>query len=367
MPAPAGRAGSDRPSLADLAVPIIGAPMAGGPSTPELVHAVERAGGAGFLASGYGSADALLEQVRRVRELGARRFGVNLFVPDALPADLDAARAYRDELAPLAAELGIDELGTPRQDDSGFDAKVAALLADPVPVVSFTFGLPAPGTFRRFRDVGTAVWATVTSTDDAVTAVEAGADVLVVQGPEAGGHRSTFAVADTPGDVPLGELLRAVRRAVELPLIAAGGLTTGQDVARALEVADAAQVGTALLDADEAGTSPGHRAALRDPALTTTAVTRAFTGRPARSLVNELVRRYDAVAPPAYPALNHVTWPIRQAGGAAGDTRFIPLWTGQGWREAPSGPAQRIVADLWAAAETAARGGGAASSGRMQR
>ncbi|MGC5627552.1 nitronate monooxygenase [Georgenia sp. Z1344] len=341
---------------ADLTVPLIAAPMAGGPSTPELVAAAEQAGGTGFLASGYGGVDALLEQVRRARELGATRFGVNLFVPDPEAADLDAALAYRDALAPLAVELGIDELGTPRQDDSGFDAKVEALLADPVPLVSFTFGLPSGETITRFHDVGTAVWVTVAHARDAEAAAAAGVDAVVAQGPEAGGHRSTFAVVDTPDDAPLGELLRSVRAAVDVPVVAAGGLTTGEEVARALEVADAVQVGTALLDSDEAGTSPGHRAALRDPALTATAVTRAFTGRPARSLVNDLVRRFDAVAPAAYPALNHVTWPIRQDGGAAGDTRFIPLWAGQRWQDAPSGPAARIVADLWADAQAAGAG-----------
>lgn len=333
----------------DLPVPIIAAPMAGGPSTPALVAAVERAGGCGFLGSGYGSVDALTDQIHGARGLGATRFGVNLFVPDADPADLDAAAAYADALAPLVDELGLDALGTPHQDDSGFDAKVAALLADPVPVVSFTFGLPERATIQALRDVGTAVWVTVTSGEDALASVAAGADAVVVQGPEAGGHRSTFSVATTPDDRPLRELLREVRAAVDVPVVAAGALTSGSAVAAALAVADAVQVGTALLDAEEAGTSPGHRAALRDLAFEDTATTRAFTGRPARSLVNDMVRRFDGVAPAAYPAVNHVTWPVRQAG----DTRYMPLWAGQAWQDATSGPAERIVADLWADAQAA--------------
>lgn len=184
--------------LRELRRPVVAAPMAGGPSTPELVSAAAAAGGIGFLAAGYKSVDDLMAQVAAVRDLrGSAPFGVNLFVPDG-PMDLAAARAYRDRLSHLATQFRV-ELPEPRDDDDAFDAKCAALLTDPVPVVSFTFGCPTPELLARFREAGTATVVTVTSATEATYADAAGADVLAVQGPEAGGHRSTFDVTTTPG------------------------------------------------------------------------------------------------------------------------------------------------------------------------
>lgn len=333
-------------ALADLRRPIVGAPMAGGVSTPELAAAVSAAGGLGFLAAGYLPVATVVDQVRSARALGAEALGVNLFVPEATPPDLDAARAYRRTLLPLAERLGV-ELPDPRPDDDGWDAKVAALLDDPVPVVSFTFGLAPADVVARLSDVGTCVLATVVTAEDAARAAATGVDGLVVQGPGAGGHRATTSAQGVPPDQPLPDLLAAVRAATDLPIVATGGLSDAASVARALELADAVQVGTALLDAEEAGTNPTYRAALRDPRFTRTTLTRAFSGRVARGLDNRFIREH-LDAPAVYPAVNQLTGPLRRAAGASGDADGLSLWAGTGWRAVRGGPAAAIVDALLA-------------------
>ncbi|KDN81429.1 NAD(P)H-dependent flavin oxidoreductase [Kitasatospora cheerisanensis] len=279
----------------DWEVPLVAAPMAGGPTTPELVAAVNGAGGLGFLAAGYRSVEDTLEQVRRTRELTDRPFGVNLFVP-AEPSDPGPVAAYRERLLPEAERRGVELPTAIRPDRDGWEAKIEALLRDPVAYVSYTFGLPGRDEADALRAAGIRQAGTVTCPDEARAATALGLDVLVVQGPEAGGHRGTHRTEDTPGTLPLLELLAAVREVTPLPLIAAGGLGTGAAVAAALRAgASGAQLGTAYLRTDESGASPAHRRALVE--LPGTTVTRAFTGRPARALRNAFVARYDAEAP----------------------------------------------------------------------
>lgn len=330
------------PTLFDLPKPIVVAPMAGGPSTPELVAAVARAGALGFLAAGYRPVDDLVDQIARTRA-SARLFGVNLFVPEDDQGDPATVRAFRAQLRPLAERLGVPDLPEPTPDDDEFDAKVEALLDDPVPFVSFTFGCPSADLVRRLRARGTSTLATVTNAEDAGRAEAAGVDALIVQGPEAGGHRATFSCVAEPGTTPLGRLITEVRLATDLPLVATGGLAAPVMIRAALRLVNAVQVGTAFLLADEAGTSAAHRAALTDPAFTGTAVTRAFSGRPARGLHNAFMDEYGPTAPPAYPGVHQVTTPIRRAAAAAGDLQHVHLWAGTGWREARPGPAREIV------------------------
>ncbi|WP_328957567.1 nitronate monooxygenase [Kitasatospora purpeofusca] len=339
--------------LDELAVPVLGAPMAGGATTPELVAAVNAAGGLGFLAAGYRSAAAMVEQVETTRKVTDRPFGVNLFVP-AAPGDPAAVAAYRERLRPEAERHGValpEAIGPDRDD---WDAKIAALLAGPVAVVSYTFGLPAAEEVRALRAAGVLQVGTVTTPEEARRAEAAGMDALCVQGPEAGGHRATHEVADRPGDVPLLALLAEVRSVTGLPLVAAGGLADGASVAAALRAgAVAVQLGTALLRADEAGTSAAHRAALTE--FEATVVTRAFTGRPARGLRNAFIDRYGPYAPAAYPEVHHLTQPLRAAAAGRGDTGAMHLWAGTGHRAVRNGPAAGIVARLWEEARTAGR------------
>ncbi|MFA4841759.1 MAG: nitronate monooxygenase, partial [Agrococcus sp.] len=222
--------------------------------------------------------------------------------------------------------------------------KLAHLVEHPVPVVSFTFGLPSRADVAALQRAGTRVLASITAPDEARAAAAVGVDGLVVQGIGAGGHSARHDPARPPPPVSTAELVRAVRLAVDLPVVAAGGVD-GPDAVGALLAAGAESVavGTLLLRTDEAGTSPAHRAALRDPRFSETVVTRAFTGRPARALRNGFIDRHDAGAPVAYPAVHHLTRELRQAAGRAGDAERLHLWAGTGYRSAPEGPAADVL------------------------
>jgi NAD(P)H-dependent flavin oxidoreductase YrpB (nitropropane dioxygenase family) len=321
--------------------------MAGDPGTPALVGAAASVGSLGFLGAGYKTAEALARNIAAVRS-SAATFGVNLFVPNPMPVDGDDFRHYRQAIRIEADRYGVDlGAGAPLEDDDLWRAKVDLLVADPVPVVSFTFGLPEPTVVAALRAAGTVVVQTVTSADEAVAAAASGADVLAVQAPAAGGHSGTWTPGVRPRSVALTELVAAVRSAVALSVIAAGGLGTPEDVAAAMHAgADAVMVGTALLRTDEAGTTATHRAALADPAARETVVTRVFTGRFARSLRNDFIDRYDSIAPAGYPAIHHLTSPLRKAAAAAGDPERLHLWAGTGYRQSTDGPAAAVLTRL---------------------
>jgi NAD(P)H-dependent flavin oxidoreductase YrpB (nitropropane dioxygenase family) len=330
-----------------VSTPVLAAPMAGGPTTPALVTAAARANSLAFLAGGYRTADALAEQIAEVRSDSAG-FGVNLFAPNPVPVDPEAFRRYARTVAPEARTYGIDILATRIvEDDDHWSDKIDLLLSDPVPVVSFTFAVPEAAVIAALRAAGTLVVQTVTSAAEARLAAEAGVDVLAVQAPAAGGHSGTLTPQHIPAPVPLTDLLGDVRQAVSLPLVAAGGVAAPADVTGALRAGAAAvMVGTVLLRADEAGTSRPHKAALADPARRRTVVTRAFTGRPARALRNGFTDRYTDLAPAGYPALHHLTSPMRKAAAAADDPERINLWAGTGYRHATAEPVGQILQRL---------------------
>jgi len=344
-----------------LAVPIVLAPLAGGPSTPPLAAAVSNAGGLGFLGAGYLAATALQEQIAQVRTLTSGPFGVNVFVPGT-PAEPEAVAAYAARLAAEAQRAGAD-LGQARFDDDDWDNKLALLAADPVPVVSFTFGCPQPGVIGALQAAGSEVWVTVASPADARQAEAAGADALVLQGAEAGGHRSSF--TDDPGaDEGFGllALVQLVHAQSALPLVAAGGISTGGAIAAVLAAgASAAQLGTAFLRAAEAATPQVHRDAVAGSGET--AVTRAFTGRLARGIRNRFLHEHSAAAPSAYPEVHHLTSPMRRAARAAGDPDLVNLWAGQTHELSRELPAAELVAVLAEEAQAAAR----AAAGRLAR
>lgn len=324
-------------------LPIVAAPMAGGPSTVTLAQAVASAGGFPFLAGGYKSPEALGAEIDELRgTVGG--FGVNLFVPSSTPVDAAAFAAYARDLADEADTYGLDLDPNPVSDDDRWDDKVTLLVEKAVPVASFTFGLPNRDVVAALRAVGTRVLATVTTPDEARQAQELGVDGLVVQGPRAGGHSGTFDPTRAIADASTVDLVRDVRGAVDLPLVAAGGIDGPEAVGALLDAgAEAVVVGTLLLRTDEAGTSPTHRQALGDSALTETVLTRVFTGRPARALRNGFVDRHQATEIDAYPAVHHLTRALRQAAGTAGDSDRLHLWAGTGWRNAPTGSAAEVV------------------------
>jgi nitronate monooxygenase len=329
-------------SLTDLlSRPVVVAPMAGGPSTPELVVAAARAGALGFLAAGYKTAEAMTAEIATVRAATGEPFGVNVFVPGAPCADPAELSRYLNELS------ADGTAGDASWDDDHFDAKIAALLAGPPPVVSFTFGCPPAQVITALQREGAVVIITVTSPDEALAAASAGADAACSQGFEAGAHRGTFVNDDAPGrDLGLLSLIAQVAAVTSLPQIAAGGIMGPRQVTAVLAAgALAAQCGTAFLRCPESGAHPLHKAALADPRYTATTLTRAFSGRPARGLVNQFIRDHPD-APRAYPEINNATRPLRAAAAAAGNTERMSLWAGQGYRSAIEQPAGEIIERL---------------------
>ncbi|WP_298587485.1 nitronate monooxygenase [uncultured Kocuria sp.] len=340
--------------LTDLRLPFLGAPMAGGPSTPALAAAVTAAGGLGFLAAGNRPVAGVRADVEEVRSLTAGAFGVNLFVPQAAntaapgtvvdPAVHLSVAAYREELRATARRYGVELPDTDPADDDGWAAKLELVEELRVPVVSFTFGLPSASVLERLAAVGTTTSVTVTSVPEAEAAVRAGAHLLTVQGPDAGGHRGTHRAEDVPGEEPLTELVAAVRAAVDVPIVAAGGIASAAeaDTVRAAG-ADAVQLGTLLLRTHEAGTSAAYREALGSGRYTETAVTRAFSGRLARGVRNGFIDRFTNIAPAAYPQVNQLTKPLRAAAAQAGDPEAIALWAGPQFAAAREVPAAEVV------------------------
>lgn len=346
--------------------PIVVAPMAGGPSTPELVVAAGEAGALGMLAGGYKTPADVIGEIAAVRDRFEGPFGVNLFVPAGAScapervdsdtadtgvcdaegrqrADRVAVEAFRELLVQDAPDV---HLPTPDWGDSDhYEDKLDVVEAARVALVSFTFGCPQPHVVERLHAAGCCVVLTVTTPEEARTAAGAGADALVVQGYEAGGHRGTHRVTDTPNQLDHLALLPMLGD-VGVPLIAAGGITTAGDTRRALAAgAVAVQAGTAFLLTDEAGTNAAYRMGLTDPRLRS-CVTRAFSGRPARGLRNGFVERYDALAPAVYPAVDQMTKPLRARAARKGDIDGVAIWAGAGWRAARETRAADVIESL---------------------
>ena len=329
-------------------MPIVGAPMAGGPGTPALAAAVSNAGGLGFIPAGYLAAEQFAEDIVAARAMTTGPLGVNLLVPQPSVADWAALDYYANELEGVAEHYQV-EVGRPEYgDDDDWERKLEVVADIRPELVSFTFGVPSPDVIRRCSALGLLVMVTVTSQYEAGVAVAAGADSLVVQGPDAGGHRGTFAPDMEPGTESLHQLIDRIHRAHrDIPIIAAGGLGTAEDVAGVLRRgAVAAQIGTALLLSDEAGTNKGQRTAMMNPLHAKTIVSRAFSGRYGRGLENTFTRLLNDVAPLGYPEVNQMTLPIREAAADWEDPNGMALWAGASFQEARSGPVADIIAGL---------------------
>jgi len=331
-----------------VAHPIVLAPLAGGPSTPELAAAVNEAGGFGFLAAGYLTVEVLAERMARLRALTDKPFGVNLFVPST-PTDPTVFASYAAILSAEAEAAGLP-VGEPSYTDDGWEAKLDLLASDPPAIVSFTFDCPHSDVIARVKAAGSEAWVTVTNPEEAAIARAAGADGVALQGGEAGGHRGTF--INSP-DMPTYGVLPLLQLTADLglPRIAAGGLMSGAAVAAVLRAgASAAALGTAFLRCPEAGTAQPHRDALTSGRPTR--LTQSFSGRMARGIVNEFMARHDGESVAAYPEINSLTSPLRAAARERGQAEWINLWAGQAYPLARELPAAEVVAMI--AAEFAA-------------
>jgi nitronate monooxygenase len=336
----------DVTTLAFSRWPLVVAPMAGGPSTVELVVAAAGAGALGFLAGGYKTAAGLADEMGAVAAAGVDAFGVNLFVPGGPTADSAGLAAYLAQLESDAAALG-SAVGEASWDDDDYAAKVDVVVAAAPVAVSFTFGVPDADVVRSLQAAGSAVLLTVTTPEEAVRALQVEPDALCLQGAEAGAHRGSLVNDDRPDeDRPIRALLAAVRRRTLVPLVAAGGVGGPGEVAELLaRGAAAVQAGTAFLRCPESGAPAALKGALADPAFSGTAVTRAFSGRRARALVNAMVEDHHG-APAAYPEINNATRPLRAAAARADDPQHMSLYAGTAFRQAEARPAAEVVERL---------------------
>ena len=320
-------------SLLDIELPIIQAPMAG-VQLSALAIAVSNAGGLGSLPCAMLNAESLRKEFEMLRAKTSKPYNVNFFchVPPRPSEEREAI--WRKRLAPFYREFGIDPAKIPSGPGRApFDAPMAEVLEEFRPkVVSFHFGLPEAGLLKRVKAFGAKVLASATTVAEARWLEAHGADAIIAQGLEAGGHRGIFLSDDLTTQVGTFSLIPQVARAVKVPVIAAGGIADAKGVAAALSMgAIAAQVGTAYLLCPETTTSAIHRAALKSEAAAHTALTNIFTGRPARGIVNRVIRELGAMNPaaPEFPLATSAITPLRAKAEAAGSGDFSPLWSGQ--------------------------------------
>jgi nitronate monooxygenase len=332
--------------------PIIQAPLAGGGDTPALVAAVAGAGAIGFIGASYLTPAQIGDAARAVRGLTGRPFGINLFAPGPVPPLPAGAGAAVARVAPYFAELGLPAPTAPAAPADAFPALFEAALASGASAFSFTFGVLPEGAIAAIRARGMFLMGTATNVAEAVALERAGVDAVVAQGAEAGGHRGTFAGDTEAGMVGTIALVPQIADAVKVPVIASGGIMDGRGIAAALALgASGVQLGTAFLTCEEAGIPAAYKQAILDARESDTRITRAFSGRPARGIVNRFMAEVgstgdaDAILP--FPLQNSLTRPLRAAAAKAGRAEFLSLWAGQGVglarRETAAGLVRRLA------------------------
>ena len=342
-------------TLLGTELPIIQAPMAGVQGSA-LAVAVSNAGGLGSLPCAMLGADAMHEELTTIRAQTTRPYNVNFFCHTPPVPDDAREAAWRAALAPYYAELGIDAASiatAPARQP--FSAETANLLTEfTPPVVSFHFGLPSADLLARVKAWGAKVLSSATTVEEGLWLQSHGVDAVIAQGCEAGGHRAMFLSNDITTQVGTLSLVAQLVKILRVPVIAAGGIADARGVAAALALgAVGAQVGTTYLLCPEANTTPLHRAALQSDGARDTAITNLFTGRPARSIMNRVMRECGPISPlaPTFPLAVSAVVPLRARAEAMGSTDFSPLWAGQdtsGCRAMPAAELTRMLAGIGA-------------------
>lgn len=329
--------------------PILLAPMAGSGGTPELAAAVSNAGGLGAWGGAYAKPDEIAATIRRMRQLTARPFNINLFAGGYASAGTIDPQPMLQIVGEAHAALGLPPPVLPPVPKSPFAEQLEAVLQERPPVFSFTFGLPSADQITALRRREIVVIGTATTGEEARQLAQADVDAIVAQGAEAGAHRGSFVAPFEDSMVPLAALVRDIHGAVDVPVVASGGLMDGRDVAAVLALGAAAvQLGTAFLPCPESGAPAAHKRALLDAKMDATVITRAFSGRPARGIKNTFISmvdaRLDAILP--FRQQNDLTRPMRNAAGAQGAAGYMSLWAGQGAARSRAMPAAELVARL---------------------
>jgi len=349
--------------------PIIQAPMAGGGDTPELVAAACNAGALGFIGAGYSTPAQIGELAKSVRALTKRPFGINLFAPTPAPESPQNAEAILQRVAPFFAELGLAAPTAPAMPSITFSEQLAAVLETDSSFFSFTFGIPSADAMQALKRRGIFVLGTATTVDEAVALEKARVDAIVAEGSEAGGHRGTFSGDFAAGLVGTISLVPQIVDAVRIPVIASGGIMDGRGIAAALALgASAVQMGTAFLTCKESGIPESYQEAILTARESETRITRAFSGRPARGIINRFLTTFESdeaaqsILP--FPLQNALTRPLRNAARNQNRAEFLSLWAGQGVRLARRQSVAELISRL--ALETDAAIAKLQSSGQKQ-
>jgi nitronate monooxygenase len=329
--------------------PIIQAPMGGGLTTPELIAAVCNAGALGSLAAAYLTPDQILDEFRRIRALTDKPLNINLFAGGYAMEAVPDTRSMMSLLEEIHETLGLPAPVLPSLPPDPFPNQFEAVLEARPEIFSFTFGIPSPDAMKRLQQRGIPAFGTATTVEEARLLEKAGVAAVVAQGAEAGAHRGTFLGSFESSMIPTLDLVVAIRSAVSVPVIAAGGLMNGRDIARTFAVgAAAAQLGTAFLPCPESGAPEAYQRAILSARADTTIITRAFSGRPARGLrntfIDKLQGKENSILP--YPLQNALTRPMRAAAAKANNAGFLSLWAGQGVTRARSLPAAELIVCL---------------------
>jgi nitronate monooxygenase len=335
--------------LFGIALPIVQAPMAGVQGSA-LAIAVSDAGGLGSLPCAMLDPTGIRRAVAAIRARTAKPFNVNFFCHESPEISAERDAGWRAVLGPYYAELGVDVSTGAGAGRSPFDADALAVLREfKPPVVSFHFGLPSADLLVPLREWGAKIVSSATTVDEALWLEARGVDAIIAQGFEAGGHRGLFLTDDLTTQVGTMALVPQVVRAVNVPVIAAGGIADAGGVRAAMALGAAGvQIGTAYLLCPEATTSAVHRAALKTDAARLTAVTNVFTGRPARGIINRIVRELGPMngAAPAFPLAAAALAPLRARAESLGSSDFSPLWAGQNASSCREIPAAALTREL---------------------
>ncbi|MFY0518005.1 NAD(P)H-dependent flavin oxidoreductase [Lysinibacillus sp. UGB7] len=327
----------------ELQYPIIQAPMAG-VTSPKFVAACAEAGILGSIGAGYLDGEQTKSFIQQVKKLTHKPFGVNLFVQEEPRIDVEVLQNARMALQPFYDELGLSTVQSVVSSEV-FEGQVQAVLDEDVAICSFTFGIPSADVIRRLKENNVYVIGTATTLHEAKCVEEAGMDAVVLQGGEAGGHRGSF--TEPMQLIARHDLLQQVAGKITIPIIVAGGIVSKEDVTTALaHGAQAIQIGTALLVADECEISPVYKNAILESKAQQTTVTRAFTGKPARGLANDFSERMkDAVVAP-YPLQHYLTSTIRKVSAEQGNPQYLSMWMGENSHLVQPGSVKDIIAKL---------------------
>jgi nitronate monooxygenase len=331
--------------------PLIQAPLAGGGDTPELVAAVSNAGGIGFIGAAYSTPAEITRLGRSVRQKTLRPFGINLFAPVSLPGPIANFEDAVQRVAPFFAELGLPAPSAPAPVANSFPEQLRAALETDAAAFSFTFGILPPEAIETIKRRGLFLMGTATNVEEAVALEKAGVNAVVAQGSEAGGHRGTFRGDFSAAMIGTISLVPQVVDAVTVPVVASGGVMDGRGIAAALALgASAVQMGTAFLTCSEAGIPNAYKEAILHAREDQTRITRAFSGRPARGIVNRFMAEMESNGGsdsiPPFPLQNALTRPLRAAAAKQDRAEYLSLWAGQGVRMSRRQTAAELVARL---------------------